>query len=187
MASQGDSQSSDWGITECFKRAGVDEKDEDMKDAGSKRKTRTSKPNLEKVPEKKGKPDPVAEKVNEDLKKLHEFELRWAEDSKKRNHEFTVIALQGKTKTGGIFVPEGCMFAINVNDPEQSRKVKIVLTEKAREWTAKCPDVVEPFYIIQANGFANQKITAIGGIDYGLKSIPIVKSQAGVKKRSRKD
>lgn len=174
MASE--SQSSNWDITECFRGATMEDVDV-------------------KPDKKKGKSSVKAEekaKALEDAKAVEqakidvEFNTLLTTSQAKCKHTCVVVALQGKSKQGGIFCPPDCTFVIDNNDKEQIKQVKKAIVEKARAWKASNPDVENACWLIETHGQCVEPITAIGGLVRGLKNIPKSEPKQEEKRESKR-
>ena len=178
-----ESQRSDWDFTEAFKGAKVNDMDMSLKEedepeqeeAGTQKRKRT-------VKEVKTKETKTKEEVK-DEKKMTAKEKRDAEFAAilatrvpQGTNTVSFVALAGKNNGGGVFVPPECVFAFNLGDEDQYDKVKEAIVLKARKWRERCPNVSNPFWMIDGNA-SMMPLTAVGGVDRGCTEIPTKKSK----------
>jgi hypothetical protein len=99
-----------------------------------------------------------------------------------RPHKLVVIALVGKKLGGSIYAPQDCIFIGNMDDADQMKEIKEAVVQKAREWKAKNPDVINSFQLFEAQGSSSFAVTAIGGSSYGCGAMPdrtkVIQAQA---------
>lgn len=138
-----------------------------------------------KKAEKKTSPIKEHPEVNEDEEMIKEFQQLY-NNRAQGTFAFTVVALAGKNKQGGVYVPQECVYIVSNNDVDQTKSVQKAIVEKAREWRKACPDISRPCWLIEASGLSSEKITAVGGVDMGCKRIPTISVRKAVKQVAKK-
>jgi hypothetical protein len=192
-----ESQMSNWDFTECFRGAKVsDDVDIPLEDEEQKEETPTGKRKRDSNGASKSKvKDPKTKEAGKEEKKMTakekmdiEFAAILATRAAEGTNPVSFVALAGKNNSGGVFVPPECVFAFNRGDMEQFEKVKEAIVTKARKWKERCPNIPNPFWLIDG-GTSAMPLTAVGGVDRGCTEIPTKKSKVveeEVEKKSKR-
>ena len=175
--SQSETQESSWSLTEDLKNSGIN--DESLKEEEEETKSPTAgkrKNSKAKVADAKVADTKEEKKMTAKEKRDAEFATILATRAPEGTNQVSFVALAGKNNSGGIYVPTECVFVFNSADAEQYEKVKEAIVAKARKWKKRCPDVPNPFWLIDG-GSSVLPLTAVGGVDRGCTEIPTRKKR----------